>query len=524
MHPIVSAKKSANCFSWKDLISKWSIPRREYPSYFKIDGWEGYLACHDKNLNFQKLVEVCKEGNKDFLSSLESDYLVFGIDEKQNELNIFNSVSGKFPFYFSAFNDNFIASTDFGKVVKTLPNRKLDVDSALDLLFTGYFLYVTDKTFIDGVYKLPPGSLLRVDPNFQMKIEPIIDADEFLENKPLPENNLESFRNDLIKKLDKIVSDLADDVKDFPIATDLSSGFDSLLINFLLKKQKTSFKSFSFISKEDKGDTLEDVVKRLAQKHDFDLTIFDATNLYPFVNKSDLEWNKNHFFPATHFLPIGLDFYKLKREKLGGNYVTFNGHGGDEIYMSNCLHFDLEKIVEDEINWVKEGVKIGIGKLFTKKALDILLDKNRFYRNKIYFSPVSTTALQWFLFPIYWQYGNWEISPFNNLSLIKFAMKMPKISGKRVKKHQLWQGRTDIFLPEQFEKIKKPFDNHLFQMFDKRREFLIKILKNSVLEKYGLIHTKGMIEAIEKNKSEKYFKNLLPIFISVIRLEIFFQK
>jgi len=524
MHPLIHAQKNQNCILWKDLIQKFFVPKRKYPLYFKFDNWEGYLASHDENITIEKLVSACRNFDKKFLGSLESDFLVFGINEKQNQLNIISSVSGKFPLYFSAFNNEFIASTDFFEVFKIIPKKKINLDSVLDYLFTNYFLYITDKTFIDGVYKLPPGCLLRINHNFEMAIEQIIDAKEFLQDKPERSQNIVNFRDELLQKLNEVVLNLSNDVKDLPITTDLSSGFDSSLINFLLKKQGYyPFKSFSFISKKDKGDTSQEVVEKFAQKHNLDLSIFDITDLYPFVNKEDLEWNKTQFFPGTHFLPIALKFYQYKKEILGDNYVTFNGHGGDELYMAYLLHFDLEKIISDEISWVREGIKVGTGKIFTKKALGILLDEKRFYRNKIYFSPIATTALQWFLFPINWQNGDWEISPYNNLSLIKLAMKIPKINGERLKKHQLWQGRTDIYLPEQFTHIKKPFDNHIFQMFDKKKDFLVKVLENSILENYGLIKAKEMIEVIKDNKSREYFKNLLPIFISTIRLEIFLQ-
>lgn len=524
MHPIILAQKKQNYILWKDLIQKFFIPKRKYPLYFKFNNWEGYLASHDKNITIEKLVKACRNFDKKFLSSLESDFLAFGINEKQNQLNVISSVSGKFPLYFSAFDDEFITSTDFYEVLKILPKKKIDVESTIDYLFTNYFLYITNKTFVDGIYKLPPGCLLRVSHNFEMAIEPIINAEKFLRDKPQRSQNIVSFRDELLQKINEVVLNLSNDVKDLPISTDISSGFDSSLINFLLKKQgKLPFKSFSFISKEDKGDTSKEIVEKFAQKHNLNLSILDVTDLYPFANNEDLKWNKNYFFPATHFLPIGLKFYQYKRKVLGNNYITFNGHGGDELYMAYLLHFNLEKIISDEIDWVKEGIKVGSGKIFTNKALEILLNEKRFYRNKIYFLPIATTALQWFLFPIYWQYGDWEISPYNNLSLIKLAMKIPKVNGKRLRKHQLWEGRTDIYLPDQFVHIKKPFDNHLLQMFDKKSNFLVEILNNSILKKAGLIETEKMIKAIEGNKAKEYFKNLLPIFISTIRLEIFLQ-
>ncbi len=524
MYPFIHAQKNQNSILWKDLIQNFSLPKRKYPLYFKLKDWEGYLASHDKNLNIEKLVNACRNFNKKFLASCESDFLVFGINEKQNQLNIISSVSGKFPLYFTVFNDEFIASADFYQVVKLLPKKKIDLDSTLDYLFTNYFLYITDKTFVDGIYKLPPGSLLQVNHNFEMKIEPLIEVNKFLEDKPKREQDIVYFRNTLFEKLNEVILNLSDNLKGLLVSTDISSGFDSSLINFILKKQgNLSFRSFSFISKEDKGDTYREIVEKFAKRHNLDLFILDVSNLYPFVDKEELEWNKKHFFPATHFLPIAIKYYQFKKEVIGDSYVTFNGHGGDELYMAYSLNFDLEKIISEEINWVEEGIKIGTGKIFTDLSLKILLDEKRFRRHKIYFSPIATTALQWFLFPIYWQYDNWEISPYNNLSLIKLAMKIPRINEGRLRKHQLWQGRTDIFLPEQFKKIKKPFDNHLLQMFDKKSDFLIDVLNNSFLKKAGLIKADKMIKAIKENKAKEYFKNLLPIFISVIRLEIFLQ-
>ena len=113
--------------------------------------------------------------------------------------------------------------------------------------------------------------------------------------------------------------------------------------------------------------------------------------------------------------------------------------------------------------------------------------------------------------------------PFNDLELIDIARKIPKKNGIPLKKQEIWKGRTDIFLPEQF-KQKLPFDNHVLQIFEKRRDILVKILSNSVLGKEGLIKAEEMKNMINLGRGGELYKGMLPIFINVVWLEIYLQK
>lgn len=526
IHPLIWVKKETDLFLWKDFIKKFFLPRRRYPSYFKIKNWQGYLASYEKNLTPEKLINACNSLDKNFFSSVEGDFLVVGINEKENQLNIFNSPSGAFPLFFTAFNNEFIASTDIHKVLEFLPVKKIDLEPTLSYIFSDYSSYPYEKTFIEGVYSLPPGCLLRVNNQLAMKIESITNYDNILKENTTPYSDLITFRNAFLSELEEIVKNLSSIIpSSLFLTTDISAGFDSSLINFLLKKQgNLSFKTFFSYSMEDEGKESLPIVKKFAKKHQLDLETIDQTFFYPFSTQEEIEWNKTYFFPGTHALSSEINFNRVKKEIIKSEFITLTGDGGDELYLSGFLTNDLEKIIEQEIKWVKEAVSFGLEKIFTPLAIKILLDPKRLSRNKIHFSLFAPTALHWPTFAISWQFGEWKISPFCNSSLIKLARKIPKKpDGTRFLKHEIWAGRTDIYLPEQFIFLKKPFDKHIFQMFDKKRKFLEEILNYSLLAKANLIQKEKILKVFQNNQEKNYFKGLLPILINILRLEVFFQ-
>ncbi|MBI2008158.1 hypothetical protein HYS82_00700, partial [Candidatus Amesbacteria bacterium] len=471
----------------------------------------------------QNLVDAVSTFNRPLLGRLDSDYLILGVDESANEIVAASSLSGKFPVYFGIIDGKLVLSTDFGKIARLLPLVKVNTSSLLDYLYTGYFLYITRETPVEGVYKLPPGHRLRVNSELKFKIEPIITAGEFLSEPVEYFKSREKFQEAVLQELKRTVRKMSTAVEDAKLTADLSCGFDSTLLAYVLKSERIDDRChfFSYISRKDTGDTRRELVEEFAKRHGLNLNIWDETEVVTF-SEIDVEWTKSHFFPGTHAALKELLVQKYKREVMGARYVTFHGYGGDELYMAFMIHHDIERIIRDELNWVEEGVKAGIGKIFTRDALDMLRERKRFEVGGLYFSPLATTALEWFLFPVYWEFEDWGLLPYNSLRLNQIARGIPKKDGIPLRKQQIWQGRTDIFVPGQFRQ-KLPYDDHVMQIFDKRIDFLATVLENSVLERLGLVNAKKMKEEILQGKGGEYFKNLLPVFINLIRAEIFLQ-
>ncbi|MBI5358540.1 hypothetical protein HZB69_02835 [Candidatus Amesbacteria bacterium] len=483
--------------------------------------WKGYLVNYDQ-ITFDDLVKACKHFDTNTLQGLNSDYLLMGLNNSKSELNIISGVSGKFPLYFSPYKDGFVASTDISEIIRRKTNKKININSALDYLYTDYFMYTTHETFIEGVYKLPVGHRLRIDRNYKFKIEPIFNLDKFLRNQQEP-FSVEKFQEKFLDRMVNVVRERTIRFPNTPIGCELSSGFDSSLIAYALKKagisQNCTF--FSDYSKYDTGDTDKSIVEKFAIKHNLKLSFLDISDLTTFSD-IDTGWSKKYFFPGTHALLGEIITAENRRKIYSQPNLLFRGFGADELFMSYLIHHNVDKMIKDELEWAKFGIEQGIGKIFTNKGLEILKSRDRMFQTPVYFSIFSPSSVEWAIFSIYWEYGEWSVLPFNDLELLEIARRIPRKNGKPLKKQEIWAGRTDIFLPEQY-KQKLPFDNHVLQIFEKRKGFLVKILSNSVLGKAGLINSSEMREAVATDKAKDLYKNMLPVFINVIWLENYLQ-
>jgi len=504
--------------------SGFSLPKSQVLDFLFGSDWGLYFVDY-QGVGGPKLLEKLRFFDTQFLQSYDGDFLYLGTDKDKNELSIISSISGKFPVYFSCFKDRIVVSTDIGEVVRRTKIKSLNVRSAVDYLFTDYFLYITHETPFESIFKLPPGCRLRIDAKFRFKIEPMMKANDFL-SKPVKKyiNKLD-FQRDLLSKIGHIVAKYGKywQSKGKKITSDLSCGFDSTLIAYNLKNSGfTEADFFSYQSKFDTGDTVSTIVKEFATKHNLKLNVWDESGVVTF-DDIDIEWTQKHFFPGTHAALKEILTQKYKNQLLGSDFVTYHGYGGDELYMANLIGHDLDKIIAEELSWVKQGIQLGIDKIFTQQALGVLSDKKRFLETPIYFSPLATTALEWFVFPVYWEFNDWGVLPYNDLELNQLARGIPVDNdNKALKKQAIWAGKTDIFTQSQFRQ-KLPFDNHVSRIFDLRKDFLIKTLKNSVLGKLGIVNSEDMAQVISQGKGKEHFSGILPVFINVIRLEIFLQ-
>ncbi|MDP1743813.1 MAG: hypothetical protein Q8L51_03420, partial [Candidatus Amesbacteria bacterium] len=263
------------------------------------------------------------------------------------------------------------------------------------------------------------------------------------------------------------------------------------------------------------------IVKKFALKHNLNVAFTDITDISTFSD-IDIDWSRKYFFPGTHAMLGEIASAENRRRIYNQPSVLFRGFGADELYMSYLIHHNADRTIKEEIEWVKFGIEQKIDRIFTKKGLELLQSRERMVQSPTYYSVYSPSSVEWAIFPIYWEYGQWSILPFNDLELLEIARRIPIKNGKPLKKQEIWAGRTDIFLPEQF-KQKLPFDNHVLQIFEKRKEFLVKILSNSILGKEGLINSSEMRDAIATNKAKELYKGMLPVFINVIWLENYLQ-
>lgn len=518
----------------RDKKSTLHLPQKKFPPKFLVEDKKGfcggYFASYNKAVDKQELFNLCKKNRWDFFGDLEGEFLIFFSDFESEEIHIIVDQNGKFPCYFSLDKEKLIISPDFGLVARELKQRSLNLNYAFDFLNSSHFLYQTDETILREVKQIPVGTVLSISPDFNFNIDTIVDVGGFLKKKVPVFNTVEDFSNKFLVKLEEIVEEKVRilDRLGIKYASDLSTGFDSTLVSYLLKKVST--RSFKCITQESPyiiKDTDPKVARRFAEKHKLDYETLLLTDEFLALSDFDIRWTAEHLYPATHSKLI---FTQAKRLSNRGISVWFNGFGGDEIYGSPNI--DTEILFHPQIVYFRSFVSHNrdnqLSLVLNSKGLAYFLDHERF-RQKNYFPIIhSPSALYVHLihFPIYWETDVWPITPFVDRRLAEVARGMPVLkNGKLPTKFDVWKNHTEIFVESQF----RP-GGHMSDLFKRylieRKPTALEILSNSKLEKTGLFRIRDIRNDISGGVEGKYLQDygVNTVLMNLLYLEVFLQK
>lgn len=513
---------------------KWSVeeikrhiqfPENKFPPRFEARDEDflcaGYLASFDRKVSIEEVVRMCKSKNWQFFNSFVGDFLILAYDARSREIFVLTDMTGKFPCYFTFLKDGFVISTDFVAVRNKLSSLTLDMKAVFD--FIDWSMYISENTIISEIRRLPPATVLAINlDNLSYTLTPIVDFDSFLKKKGSIYGSNVEFTNEFLSLLSWLTKERLEAIHNLPFAAELSSGFDVTLICYLLKRlTKNPFSCYSMVAELMKTDTDVNVMMKFAKKHDLNVKIIRQDHIFPFSTKADLE--------RTAHNPIALGgedvVHFQKQLAKDGVAIKFTGDGGDEVYQSHDLDL-MGKFPIQEIyfNTVRK-VKFGADKILTQKGLDFLLNRDRFAKKK-YFPQILAPSLVRFnrlAFQAYWDVGMWPVQPFADPRLVQLARRMPRKNSKVPDKQVLWKHRTDIFTPSQFKpKGGAEYQANLF--LDKKRDFIIKVLSNSVLAEKGLIKASEIIKDARKGNMDKYRVWGAHVYlVSILRLEYFLQ-
>jgi len=128
-------------------------------------------------------------------------------------------------------------------------------------------------------------------------------------------------------------------------------------------------------------------------------------------------------------------------------------------------------------------------------------------------------------FSLWWETEVWPITPFIDRRLLQFARRIPHQGKKVPDKRKVWEQRKDIFVSSQF-RPKGEGPELLFRRFIvERRDFVISVLKNSLLAEKGWIRNQEIISDFLKGDDKKYLVDVVSsYFHQLVRLEYFLQQ
>ncbi|HBL52129.1 MAG: hypothetical protein A3D24_04110 [Candidatus Blackburnbacteria bacterium RIFCSPHIGHO2_02_FULL_39_13] len=509
-----------------EIVAKgFVLPERTFPPSFHLTGkgffCAGYFVCYNKKVTFEEIVELCKEGGWDLLGNLVGDFLIIYCDFAKNEIFLLTDQTGKFPCFFSVEDDKFVLSTDFETVKDKLSSLTLNIGAAFGLISRQ--ILVSDQTVVAEINQVPPATLLKIKNDFSYSLTPLVDLDKFLEQRQQPYASAEKFSNDFLLSLKRTIAERLSSIEHLPFAGDISSGFDSSLVVYLLKKQtKKSFKCYCGISKYTLGDTHPKIVEELAQKYGLIIKYINEDPFYPFASKNDLK----RAAKIPNQIAEGLLFHFYSYPAKEGIKIEFTGEGGDEIYKAHAMDVLSPFPVQEEYFWTVKKLKFGLDKIFTDKGIQALLDKERFQRKKIFPSIISPSAIlvNSGLFPVYWETGIWPMTPFIDPRLVQLARMIPRKGSKALSKQEIWKTREEIFAPSQFRPKEGPV-GHVQLFLDKKQDFIISVLKKSILAQKGWIKASEIIDDMKKGDTHKYLEgDALSFLLATLQLEYFIQQ
>ena len=194
-----------------------------------------------------------------------------------------------------------------------------------------------------------------------------------------------------------------------------------------------------------------------------------------------------------------------------------------------CLQFQKLKLkfpLQKQFFEYQALKKYCIDEVLSDKGVELLLEKERFRQKNTYplFIPHSAINLFIILFPISWEIEVWPITPFVDIRLIQVARGIPSKAKEDYLKQEMWQKRKDIFVQSQFRK-KEGTGEHYNRFLVDKSEFVISVLKNSLLAEKNWVKSSEIIDILLKGKVQKYYEGDRSVYLTnLVELEFFIQQ
>ncbi len=511
-----------------DVAKNLLLPENKFPPKFLIREENflagGYFVAFSPRLSVKDIVKLCQDKSWSGIASINGDFLIFYFDLDEKKFFVISDQFGKFPCYFIASKDLFAFSTSFYNIFKQLDFPKLNINRALEFIYRD--VQVSDKTIIEEIFLLPPGSLGEFRSDGTYKIKKVLGYRKFLETPFEKFKRLEDFADAFYHTLDLLVRERVESLGEFKFCSEISSGLDSSLVTYLVKKNYSKgFVCYSEIAKDALSDTQPEVVLEFANKHKLDVRFVEYDDLFPFSTNKDLEFIKI----KPSYIQKSQVYRFLSLLKKEGNLARFTGEGGDEAYWSSDKTFEIKlRFPKRRRYFIFQSLrKYGIDRILTEKGVEKLLDKERFRQEEVYPLIISNSVATLFIetFPFAWEAGVWSMTPFVDLRLLQIARGIPSEGIPKSKlKLKIWERRGDIFTQSQF-KEKGGTEKHYHRFLIERKKLVCSILSNSVLGQNGWVRASEIFKNISSGKLGDYMDGeTMAYLINLLELEYFIQQ
>ncbi len=191
------------------------------------------------------LVEAYDKYGLKFFDYLNGIFSFAIYDLKKKEILVARDRLGVKPLYWTISNQQFIFSSEIKGILAYGAKKELCRKTLKDFLNNGLIDH-SKNTLFKNIYQLEPGHFLRIKANGE------IFKKKYWNLKNIVNENSENFRNKSKEFLLNIYQDLLNDSlrlelrSDVEIGTALSSGFDSSMLTYMIKKKINDFNTFTY--------------------------------------------------------------------------------------------------------------------------------------------------------------------------------------------------------------------------------------------------------------------------------------
>ena len=319
-----------------------------------------FILCNGEIINFRILKKELELKSSDLRSTSDIEILSLSLDKwginktlkkirGMFALAIFDDLNKKLflardpagikPLYVGKTKKGIIFASQYDQIFKHewfKNNRSINNNSLSEYLKMGYI--PSPLAFFKNSWMVGPGEVYEIDLNQKINISSFYSYEDSNDYEELDKETLNIVENKLISFLQDYLE------SDVPIATFLSGGIDSTLLNSLLSTKINNLKAYTFsdnINGFDESENAKKIANHLKIKHEVEN--FKDLNINRLIN--DHFYSFSEPFADYSSLPI----FKICQIASASHKVMISGDGADELFWGYTRFI---KTV-DHKNWFK---------------------------------------------------------------------------------------------------------------------------------------------------------------------------
>lgn len=484
-----------------------------------------YLGLQSEAFNFSDVADKFLNRDWNFISGLSAQYLLFIFDDNNSELTVISDSTGSFPIYWTVVDDVAHFSPNIDYFEEVLDEVTINKHTALKMVchLDGF----EDETLFSEVAKIPPSCF------FTIAKGEIIGLDSYLKELMYTNNkdtvqvfpDFQAFQHAFFSTLEVVISDYLLAINHKKYVSDLSSGFDSSLISYMLNRLNPNSTQCLYVDLPDPFGTQDkNCIHQFVKKHS--LTLDTLIENFEVLEKTAFNVTQYPFSFNDYAMDQRLQYMKSKHAAK----VNFTGHGGDELFgIPPIKERFFVKPYTKHAKMIEKTLTTTI-ELFSQKGIDAVTDST-LYEEAMFYPTIlaesSITNIQK-RFPSYWKNDICLLAPLTDPRMIAVCQRAPgKKDGTPIFQKEFWATVGPIIHTEShFSKNKKEsYGDQLNELLMTHKEQVISHLKSSPLINTNLFKFNAYIDQISQGfkniQQRSSMTNLYWIF--VIRLSSYLR-